>query len=381
MARILWHSCAPWAPSGYGCQTAIWIQRLTGMGHEVIVSAYWGLAGAPTQWNGITVLPGFGHAYCSGSLAQHCRAVRPDLVITLGDVWVLDASLLREMPAAHWLPADCRPMSSADRAVVEASGSQLMAMSRFGEERFRTAGFDPVYCPHAIDLDVFHPPADRAKLRADGMPGDEDCFVVGINGANNDAIRKSLPEQMLAFAKFNAKYPDTILTLHTGIHQDGGQDLEVVAENLGITDRVRAVDQYRYQGGLVQPSDLADWYGTLDVLSCCSYGEGFGLPIVEAQACGTPVITTRASAMEELNPHGIQVDGRPFYNGVHKSWWLSPDVTEMADAFEAAYLHRDDVDRDKLRAFAGEYAVDAVADQFMKPAVDELLARMAARKG
>ena len=60
------------------------------MGHEVIVSAYWGLSGAPTQWNGITILPGFGANYCSTSLSQHCKAVQPDLVITLGDVWVLD---------------------------------------------------------------------------------------------------------------------------------------------------------------------------------------------------------------------------------------------------------------------------------------------------
>ena len=92
--------------------------------------------------------------------------------------------------------------------------------------------------------------------------------------------------------------------IHTGVHQDGGQDLEALAENLGITDCVQAVDQYRYHGGLVQPSDLNDWYGALDVLSCCSYGEGFGLPIMEAQACWVPVITTRASSMEELNPLG-----------------------------------------------------------------------------
>ena len=50
------------------------------------------------------------------------KAVQPDLVITLGDVWVLDRNLLRELPVAHWLPGDCRPMSTADAAVVEAGG-------------------------------------------------------------------------------------------------------------------------------------------------------------------------------------------------------------------------------------------------------------------
>ena len=350
------------------------------MGHEVIVSAYWGLSGAPTQWNGITILPGFGANYCSTSLSQHCKAVQPDLVITLGDVWVLDHNLLREMPVAHWLPSDCRPMSSADAAVVNASGAQLVAMSRFGEARFKSAGFNPLYVPHGIQLDVFKPPADRNELRAAFGLG-EGTFVIGINGANNDAIRKALPEQMLAFAKFHETHPDSLLSIHTGVHQDGGQDLEALAENLGITDCVQAVDQYRYHGGLVQPSDLNDWYGALDVLSCCSYGEGFGLPIMEAQACSVPVITTRASSMEELNPLGIQVDGEPFYNGVHKAWWIRPNISEMVAAFERAWAERDKVDRDALRSFAGEYAVDVVADRFMKPAVDELLGRMAARKG
>ena len=380
MARLIWHSCAPWAPSGYGTQTAIWIQELTKMGHEVLVSAYWGLSGAPTQWNGITILPGFGANYCSTSLSQHCKAVQPDLVITLGDVWVLDHNLLREMPVAHWLPSDCRPMSSADANVVNASGAQLIAMSRFGEARFTAAGFRPLYVPHGIELDVFKPPADRDELRAAFGLG-KDTFAVGINGANNDAIRKALPEQMLAFAKFHATHPDSLLSIHTGVHQDGGQDLEALAENLGITDCVQAVDQYRYHGGLVQPSDLNDWYGALDVLSCCSYGEGFGLPIMEAQACSVPVITTRASSMEELNPLGIQVGGEPFWNGVHKAWWVKPSIPEMVAAFERSYAERDKVDRGALRAFAGEYAVDVVADRFMKPAVSELLGRMAARKG
>lgn len=348
------------------------------MGHEVIISAYWGLAGSPTQWNGVTVLPGFGQNYCSTSLHQHSKMVNPDLVITLGDVWVLDPNLLSELPIAHWLPSDCRPMSSADRAEVEASGAQLIAMSRFGEERFRTAGFDPVYVPHGIDMNLFSFPQDRDGLRE--MTGVEaGAFLIGINGANNDAIRKGLPEQMLAFAKFGKNHPDALLALHTGVHTDGGQDLEALAESLGITDRVRIVDQYRYSAGLVRPSEIADWYGMLDVLSCCSFGEGFGLPIIEAQACGTPVITTDASSMTELNPLGINVHGEPFWNGVHKGWWMKPDVSGIVAAYEEAYDKRNDTDHDKLREFAGNYSAPVVAKEYMKPAVDELLERMSRR--
>jgi glycosyltransferase involved in cell wall biosynthesis len=347
------------------------------MEHEVTISSYWGLQGAPTMWNGVTILPGWGQNYCSTSLSQHAKVVQPDLVITLGDIWVMDPGLLREMPVAHWLPVDTRPQSLADRNCVEASGAQLIAMSKWGRDRMISAGYNPVYVPHGIDTELFKPPADRKEVR--GKLSVDDYFVIGMNAANNDAIRKAAPEVMLAFAKFHETHPDAILSLHTGVHQEGGQDLEALAENLGIVDLVRVVDQYRYACGLVTPEDLAEWYGVLDVLCATTFAEGFGLPIIEAQACGTPVITTDASAMTELNPHGLHVGGEPFWNGVHKGWWTKPYIGQIVAAFERAYEDRDKVQRDKLREFALGYDLDLVSGKYMEPAIDELAERMKKR--
>ena len=100
---------------------------------------------------------------------------------------------------------------------------------------------------------------------------------------------------MLAFAKFNQAHPDSLLALHTGVHQDGGQDLEYLAEALGITDKTRVVDQYRYAAGLIPAESMAEWYGSLDLLCGATYAEGFGIPVVEALACGIPVVTTGCS--------------------------------------------------------------------------------------
>ncbi len=349
------------------------------MGHEVVLSTFWGLSGCVTQWDGFTVLPGFGGQYCSSSLRQHAMHVNPDLVITLGDVWVLDPNVVRELSIAHWLPSDCRPMSTADRNVVEAAAPQLIAMSRFGQERFRDAGIDAFYVPHGLDFSVWQPVEDRRALRLDrGM--DPDAFVIGVNAANNDAIRKAAPEMMLAFAKFHQSHPDALLALHTGIHCDGGQDLEAVAENLGITDRCLVADQYRYTAGLITEADLRDWYNCVDVLCSATYAEGFGLPIVEAKACGTPVITTKCSSMEELNPDGLQVDGEPFFNGVHRGWWIRPSISGMVQALEESYGRRDEVDRVKLRESVAAYEVGNVAEKHMRPVVDKLLEHFAARR-
>lgn len=367
----MWHSTAPWSASGYGQQTALWTKKLTEMGHEVIISAYWGLAGSPTSWDGITVLPGFGANYCSPSLQQHAKMVNPDFIITLGDIWVLDPNLLKGLPIAHWLPADCRPMSYVDKIEAVNSGARLIAMSKFGYQRFTDVGFNALYCPHGIDTDIFKLPEDRAGLReAFGL--EPDAFLVGVNAANNDAIRKAAPEMMLAFAKFHKSHPDAMLALHTGIHQDGGQDLEFLGEHLGITDRMFVVDQYRLTCGLITPSDMANWTQAIDVLLAPTYAEGFGLPIIEAQACGTPVITTDASAMTELNPHGYLVGGEPFWNGVHRGWWTRPSITGMIEALEEAYENRDSVDRNKLREFALEYNIDTVAEKYMVPVVTAL---------
>jgi hypothetical protein len=93
-----------------------------------------------------------------------------------------------------------------------------------------------------------------------------------------------------------------------------------------------------------------------------------------------PVITTDASAMTELNPDGIRVSGQPFWNGVHRAWWIRPDVPELAAAFETSWEQRGDVDPVKLRDSVACYDVPVVAENFMRPTIDTLLERMAARK-
>ena len=165
-------------------QMAQVVPRLAALGHEVIISAFYGISGAPANWNGITILPGNfpGDRYGTAILGEHVRRTKADLVITLSDIWVLEPGHLKGLPVAHWMPVDCTPLSNADKVCLEASGAVTIAMSRFGEKQLRDAGHDPLYVPHGIDLAVWKPDQTRDLTRE--MLGVTGKFAIGMNAAN-----------------------------------------------------------------------------------------------------------------------------------------------------------------------------------------------------
>ena len=66
-----------------------------------------------------------------------------------------------------------------------------------------------------------------------------------------------------------------------------------LVRQLGITERVRFV-------GYAAGDELAYWYSSADVFVLPSLYEGFGLPVLEAMACGTPVVTSSRSSLAEV---------------------------------------------------------------------------------
>jgi glycosyltransferase involved in cell wall biosynthesis len=64
-------------------------------------------------------------------------------------------------------------------------------------------------------------------------------------------------------------------------------------EELGLRDDVHFLDY-------VPPSELPLWYNGAELFAYPSAFEGFGLPVLEAMACGVPTITSSTSSLEEL---------------------------------------------------------------------------------
>lgn len=334
------------------------IPRLASLGYEVAVSAFCGLQGTRSQWGSVPVFPGGLDAYGNDVLAGHAKVAGADLVLTLMDAWVLNPEMMAPLNAACWMPVDCTPLSAMDRQFLRASGVTPIAMSEFGRGELENAGFDALYAPHAIDTSVYAPQDKAAAREALGVP--QDAFVIGINATNIDAVRKAFPEQMAAFAMFRRSHPDALLLAHT--HQTGpgsGLNLGEVAARLDISAAIRWTSPYQYTCGGYSPQEMARWYACLDLYSGCTYGEGFGLPLLEAAACGVPAVATSFSAMPQAaGPHAWLVQSEPFWNGMHRAFWGKPLISEIAEAYGAAL--KTAPDPDAIRAHALGYDADLV---------------------
>src|SRR5678815_4986079 len=90
-------------------------------------------------------------------------------------------------------------------------------------------------------------------------------------------------------------------------------------------------------------------YQAFDVLLSVSMAEGFGLPLIEAQSCGVPVITGDWSAMGENCYAGwkvAQADSEPWYvtpYGADCQWRL-PHIGAIVECLEASYRYGQPID-------------------------------------
>jgi FkbM family methyltransferase len=382
--KILWHSVGPWVGSGYGQQTATFAPRIKALGHDLAISAYYGLMGAKLNWQGITCYPAYAKSYGGDVIVPHAvdhfgggpgksfrEVANSGLIVTLGDVWTFNAPLLADMNVAAWVPVDHEHVPPAVIDWFQTMGAIPIAMSRFGEQALSDAGLKPLYVPHGIDTAVFRP-GDKGEARARvGLP--EDAFVLAMVAANvgKDGSRKAFYEQILAFGELHRKHPDAVLAIHTDVTSPYGVDIRHLLSDFPESSYL-LTDQYAYKVG-VPASTIADIYRAADVLTNCSWGEGFGVPIVEAQACGTPVVVTDTTAMPELVGAGWKVPGEPMWHDSQSAWARRPFIAEIIAAYEQAYEHaRTDEMRAQAWAFAQAYDADRVLAEHWQPAFKQL---------
>jgi glycosyltransferase involved in cell wall biosynthesis len=386
--RILWASNAPFSPTGYGVQTAQVVERMRRDGHEVAVACNFGLQGSDTEWNGVKLYPGGVTQYSDDILHAHSQhwasgSKLPSIVMPLFDVWALTNPSIDQIPRiAPWVPIDHQPSPPAVTKWLRKPNVMPVAMSKFGADMMSVDKLEHEYAPHAFDGTVFKPTpffsdAQGRKLRGRDLMGieDHDAFVVMMNSANKGKTppRKAWGENLLAFAVFAEKRPDAILYLHTDESAAlGGLNLHALIRACGIKEeQVRFVNQYLYRMNMPQEA-LAGIYTDADVLLATSAGEGFGVPVIEAQACGTPVIVSAWTAQPELVGDGWVVDGQPLWDGFQDSWFFTPLVSQIVRALEQAYERERGKPSDDALAFAEQYEADRVWAEYWRPVMERL---------
>jgi glycosyltransferase involved in cell wall biosynthesis len=138
---------------------------------------------------------------------------------------------------------------------------------------------------------IFRPIDDHAALAAVkerlGINRDYLLFVSTIEP------RKNVPTLLLAFKRLLDSYHSPVNLVLAGEKGWLFKEVFALVEKLELQGRVQFL-------GRVSPDDLLGLYNAAKLLVHPAFYEGFGLPPLEAMACGTPVVVSNTSALPEI---------------------------------------------------------------------------------
>jgi len=384
--RMTWLSNCPWTPYGYGVQTGLFTPRLVAAGHPVGVISTYGHQGSPLNWNGVQIYGSSHHPYAMDIMHGHSKTFGADALITLLDVQAMEVEGLQGTPWVPWVPIDHATIPPYIFDKIKQASSRI-TMTKHASVEMDKSGLAYHYVPCGVDTGIYRP-LDRAESR-EKMQLPADKFIVGMVAANKGApSRKSFQANIAAFAALKKKHGDCILYLHS---IDGprvgwdAEDLKAYCDVMGLTygynmnDNAKGkdiifADQYGLAVGY--PSEMmAALYSAMDVFLLVTKGEGFGIPLIEAQACGTPVITGGWTAMPELCLSGWKVDPTDCEMEFTPlgAFQCSPHPGAIAERLEAAYQMRgNQAYRDRARAGAMAYDADKIVEKYWLPVLREI---------
>lgn len=378
--NILW--CSNYTvPSGYGLQSRLFIPRLQRLGYKITVMDIRQGGGSTAQIGDVTVLPTALDPLGNDIIPLHAQRSKSDVVITLCDAWGFAPDTMKIVNWYPIVPVDHTPVPPAAVNSLQAARGAI-ALSRFGQSELSKVGIEASYWPHAYDASIWFPaltPNDMNAARR-RLHLSDDAFVVSFVGVNDsNPSRKGIPELLAAWSMFEREHRGSILYLHTTPQGNipiagakNGVDIDAIVKTYGINPgSIMMPDQYRLRTGIAAP-ELADMMRASDAFILPSRGEGFGIPLIEAQACGTPVITTDFASGGELCASGWKIDYELNWSW-QNSTYASPGIASIADRLVEAYAARGNMrERVEAATFAREFEVEYVTTKYAAPVLRQI---------
>lgn len=174
--------------------------------------------------------------------------------------------------------------------------------STWSAQGFYRAGFSSeqvIIVPHGVDVATFHPnPEVRAHVRGRLGIRDGDFAFLSVGAMTGN---KGIDLLLRGFAEICRRFPAVRLVLKGLDPLYGSRDF--VAKYLTMLserDRRQVADKITYLGASVPNRDMAMLYQAADAYVSPYRAEGFNLPVLEAAACGLPVICTRGGPTDDF---------------------------------------------------------------------------------
>lgn len=152
---------------------------------------------------------------------------------------------------------------------------------------------------HGVDTERFHPPSTAEVKAARAAIGLETAPYIAFLGALEP--RKNVPALIRGFAKAVENRPNPPALVLAG---QPGWDTQVEKALDAAPLRLRVI-----RAGYLPFDTLAGFLGGAELVAYPSLGEGFGLPVLEAMACGACVLTTRRLSLPEVGGDAVAYCG------------------------------------------------------------------------
>lgn len=211
-------------------------------------------------------------------------------------VTVHDATFFTE-PEMH-TPVKGTFFRSATRTALRRAARCIVPSKATRDEVVRVLDADPTKLDvayHGVDTKVFHSPSDADKLHVHQRLGIGEQPYVAFLGMLEP--RKNVPNLVRAWvAAVQGRPEPPALVLAGGTGWDDEVDAAVATVPAGL--RI-------LRPGYLRFSDLPGYLGGSLIVAYPSHGEGFGLPVLEAMACGAAVLTTPRLSLPEVGGDAV----------------------------------------------------------------------------